>query len=69
MIINIPKIRENPIPWKKDVWENQGNLINIEHKHQSTIPKDSEILNKLGINPEEEVLYIAGFYADWEKHL
>ena len=64
-MINLDKIRKQVVPWKLDKYEELGKWKDLEHPHQATIPKDSLLLQKLHIEQGDEVLAIAGFWADW----
>ena len=54
---------------------NPGEAVNQTGWHkrnvfmQGSIPKDPNILNKLGIKKGEKVLAIAGYYGDWDYAL
>jgi len=68
-IVKFPKFKTTEgLRTVKGFWD-KGRLIAKTTKTQATLPKDKNLLKKLGIRKGDKILAIAAYYGDWADAL
>lgn len=72
-IPNYQKIIDKAEKWRVDAYRYTVNGERVwvpkKEREQSTIPMDQDLIKKLGLDPADTILYIAGYFGTWANAL